>query len=458
MHVVIVGNGVAGVSCALALRGRDVEVAITLISKESPYFFARTGLMYAFMDTLRRKVLEPFERRIYDEKRISRVYGEVVGWDVAARTLSIVSANADGQGQGSPGGQELTYDRLVLATGALPNQAPWRGLESEAAAADGKSCAASGLVHFVSLQDLDVCEALVATTREAVVVGGGLIGIELAECLKFHGIKTHFLIREASFWPAALSPAESEMVVAEMREHGIDVHLNTALQKVTRDSSGRIESISTESDRTFSSQMLGICVGVRPNTQLASKVAPLLAVSRGILVDGSFRTSVPNVYACGDCSEILVDTAASFENPVATLQEAIWYSAKLQGECCAGSILGDSVTYHPPLFFNSTKFFGMEFTTVGSVQIEAARHPEVFITHPKRRASLRIVYEASNKVVLAFNILGARVDHEVLARWITEGRSLEYCQRHWSDAQFDVEFGRVNFSLEQLGREQESAL
>jgi NADPH-dependent 2,4-dienoyl-CoA reductase/sulfur reductase-like enzyme len=458
MHVVIVGNGVAGVSCALALRERDPEAAITLISRESSYFFARTGLMYAFMDRLQRKELEPFERGVYDEKRISRVFGEVVDWDVSARTLSIGAARADAASQRTLGAQRLTYDRLVLATGALPNLAPWRGLESEAAAADGKSSAATGLVHFVSLQDLDVCEALVSTTREAVVVGGGLIGIELAECLKFHGIKTHFLVRESSFWPAALSPAESELVVAEMREHGIDVHLNTALQQVTRDSNDRIGGVTTESGRKFNCQMLGICVGVRPNTQLASKVAPLLAVARGILVDGKFRTSLPNVYACGDCSEIIVASEASFENPGATLQETIWYSAKLQGECCAGSILGDSVTYRPPLFFNSTKFFGMEFTTVGNVQIEAAQHPELFIAHPKRRASLRIVYEASSKVVLAFNILGARVDHEVLARWITEGRSLEYCQRHWSDAQFDVEFGRVNFSWEQLGRDQESSL
>jgi NADPH-dependent 2,4-dienoyl-CoA reductase/sulfur reductase-like enzyme len=458
MHVVIVGNGVAGVSCALALRERDVEAEITLISKEGPYFFARTGLMYAFMDRLQRKDLEPFERRIYDEKRISRVYGEVVGWDVAARTLSIVSVNADGQVQGSSGGHGLNYDRLVLATGALPNLAPWRGLEPEAAIADGKSSASSGLVHFVSLQDLDVCEALVATTREAVVVGGGLIGIELAECLKFHGIKTHFLIRESSFWPAALSPAESELVVAEMREHGIDVHLNTALEQVTRDINGRIGSVTTESGSKFNCQMLGICVGVRPNTQLASKVAPLLAVSRGILVDGRFRTSVPNVFACGDCSEIFVGNEASFEKPGATLQETIWYSAKLQGECCAGSILGAAVAYRPPLFFNSTKFFGLEFTTVGNVQIEAAQHPAVFITHPKRRASLRIVYEASNKIVLAFNILGARVDHEVLARWVTEGRSLEYCQRHWPDAQFDVEFGSVNFAWAQPGRDEESTL
>lgn len=458
MHVVIVGNGVAGVSCALALRERSAETEITLISKESPYFFARTGLMYAFMDRLQRKDLEPYERRSYDEKRISRVSGEVVDWDVSTRTLSIVAAGADERTQGSPGGQKLTYDRLVLATGALPNLAPWRGLESEAVAADGRSSAASGLVHFVSLQDLDVCEALVATTREAVVVGGGLIGIELAECLKFHGIKVHFLIRESSFWPAALSSAESELVVAEMREHGIDVHLNTVLHEVTRESNGRIVSITTETGHTFSCQMLGVCVGVRPNKQLASKVAPLLAVARGILVDGRFRTSLPNVFACGDCAEILVADGASYETPGATLQETIWYSARLQGELCAGSILGDAVTYQPPLFFNSTKFFGMEFTTVGNVQIEAVQHPEVFITHPKRRASLRIVYEASSRAVLAFNVLGARVDHEVLSRWVIEGRSLEYCQMHWPDAQYDVEFGCVNFSWNHRAREQERTL
>ncbi len=439
MKVVIIGNGLAGVTCALNVRKRQPTAEVTVIGKETDYFYSRTGLMYAFMNRLSRQDLEPFEREVYSKQRINLVRDQVVGIEPQARRVEL-------RAQGY-----LSYDKLVLATGAIPAIYPWPGLEAEHQSNTGQSHRESGVVHFVSMQDLDACEALTPTTKQAVVVGGGLIGIELAESLSFHGINVTFLVREQTFWPVALAAEESKIVFEEMRRHGIDVRLGEEISKVTKDSHGRVSNILTNRGSILSCQMLGICVGVKPDLRLLENKSHLPAVQRGILVDRSFRTSVPDIFACGDCAEVILHDphlSADFVNPKRTLAELIWYSAKRQGEHAAKSLCGDALPYAPPLFFNSSKFFDIEYTTVGDAQACAKENPALFLDRsgPKRAASLRIVYSSENEErVLAFNVLGGRADHEVLSRWIEERKTLKYCIAHLKEAQFDVEFGRVKF-------------
>src|ERR1700680_4887993 len=190
MHFVIIGNGVAGTTAALALREREPKADITMISGESDYFFSRTALMYAYMDRMSLRDLEPFERQVFRKQRIRLVRDWVTDLDANIRTLRLK--------QGRP----LTYDRLLLAVGSLANRPTWPGL----------SDAHGGIVNFVTLPDLEKCERLTSSTPEAVVVGGGLIGVELVECLVFHGKKATFLVRSPWYWPAALAKEESEVV------------------------------------------------------------------------------------------------------------------------------------------------------------------------------------------------------------------------------------------------------
>ena len=162
MNFVIVGNGVAGISAAFTIRSREPKARITVIGGESDYFFSRTALMYAFMDRMNLRDLEPYERKVYDAQKIERVRGWVTDLDDRARQLRLDS------------GATIPYDRLLLATGSVPERVPWPGLDS----------CHEGVVHFVSLQDLEQCERLTPSTKEVVVVGGGLIGVELVECLQ----------------------------------------------------------------------------------------------------------------------------------------------------------------------------------------------------------------------------------------------------------------------------------
>jgi NADPH-dependent 2,4-dienoyl-CoA reductase/sulfur reductase-like enzyme len=421
MHLVIIGNGVAGVTCALNARQRDPDAQITIVGDETEWFFSRTALMYAFMDRMPRRALEPFERNVWQKQRLNLVHDRVVELNADRREVTLRS------------GRMLAYDRLVLAVGAKPAPAPWPGSEN----------VRSGMVNFVSMQDLDACEAAVPGTKRAVVVGGGLIGIELVECLVHHRVPTTFIVREQWYWPVALCRAEAELVRECMVQHGVDVRMGESVSEVHASPDGAFQGVTLAGSGRLDAQLLGVTIGVRPAVQPFSAFSDTLKIRRGIVVDPYFQTSLPDVYAIGDCAEIQQADGT-------TLLETIWYSAKRHGALLgARNLWGDRVAYTPPVFFNSSKLFDLEYTTVGQVTGLPETTPTIVLRHPKRPILVRLVHDGEH--VKGFNMLGSRWNHEVLVRWIEERRSAAWVLAHLRDAQFDVEFGRA--PLKQMERQ-----
>lgn len=417
MHIVIIGNGVAGATCALAARQWDESCRITMIGEETPYFFSRTALMYALMHDMPRHRLEPYEREVWSKQRIALIHGRVIDIDNNKKQLTLSDR--------SP----LAYDRLVIATGSVANRIPWPGLDE----------VSDDVFHFISMQDLDKLEARIPSMQQAVVVGGGLIGIELVECLRYHDIPTTFLVREPWYWPAALAPEEGEMVSEVIRSHGVDLRLSDEIESV--ESSGeKLTGIRTRAGEELTCDALAVCAGVRPNTSLVERATTPPELRRGVLVDRSFATSLDGVFAIGDCAEIVAEEGES------TVIEPIWYAARRHALQVVPALFDRPVDYRAPVFFNSSKFFDIEYTTVGEV-VSRENPPEtLYLRHPKRKASVRLAHR--NGRVIGFNMLGSRWNHELLMRWINEGRSLDWTLQHLGEAQFDVEFGRLD--LKQL--------
>lgn len=405
---VVVGNGVAGASAALAIRSRDARGAIALVSDESDYFFSRTALMYAFMDRLPRRAMEPHERHSWAERGVDLVRARVTDLDATRGQLTLHD------------GRTLPYDRLLLATGSRARRLGAPGITDDLA----------GLVHFVTLQDLDACERYTPTTRRAVVVGGGLIGIELVECLRFHGVAVTFLVREPWYWPAALSREEGAVAAAEMRRHGVDMREGAAVAAVARDAVGRVSAVTTTAGETIACELLGVCIGVEPQVEWLKGVATPPKLGRGVAVDATLRTSLDDVWAAGDCAELEGGRV-----------ESIWYSAKRQGALAGENMTGRPKAYAPPVFFNSAKLFELEYTTVGALADVEEGAESLYAAHPARAISWRIVHAGDR--VLGFNALGSRWDHTVITRWIEEERPVEWVRENLRRAQFDVEFGRA---------------
>lgn len=413
---VIVGNGVAGIEAAMTIRERyrPEEASITVISDETDYFFSRTALMYAFMDAMRRRDLEPFERKTYEKQQIRLERARVVDVDAGAGHVELDD------------GRKLGYDKLLLAVGAKPRLFPWTGVDE----------VEEGIVHFVSMQDLDACEKLVPSTERAVVIGGGLIGIELVECLRFHGVDVTFLVREPYYWPMALGQEEGDLVSEELRHHGVDLRHEEEMTEVITDSSGRVCRVVTDKGDEIECQMLGICVGVISNSEWLDDCTTPVSRDRGIQVDRGFKTSLEGVWAAGDCIQMDIGEERD-------LIETIWYSAKRHGRLAARSMMGDDIHYEPPLFFNSSKFFEVEYTTVGDVVTVPEGTMSLYRKHPDKPITQRIAFDPRDDRVIGFNMLGSRWNHVILERWIQERRSVDFVRENLRDAQFDVEFGRA---------------
>jgi len=412
MHVIILGNGISGITVARMLR-KQSNCAITVVSDESDEFFSRTALMYVFMGHLRLQDTQPYEPWFWDKNRIQRIRARVERIDFGAKTLYAVD------------GRRIEYDKLVLATGSVPNKFGWPGQDLDGV---------HGLYH---LQDLEAMERHAAgmqqTKQRAVIVGGGLIGVEMAEMFHSRQISVTFLVRESAFWNNVLPAEESVMVGKHLYEHGIDLRLQTELRKITDDGQGKCRAIVTNRDETIECGFVGLTAGVSPNISFLKNT--VLETNRGILVNEYLETNLPDVYAAGDCAELRRPA------PGRRSVEAVWYTGRMMGEALARTLAGERTAYNPGIWFNSAKFFDIEYQVYGDIRAELPDgQATLFWLHPDGKKSIRLNYTAASGQILGFNLMGIRYRHEVCERWLQKGEHIENVLKNLGLANFDPEF------------------
>lgn len=428
MRIVIIGNGVAGIEAALVVRAREPEWKIAIVSEESDHFFSRTALMYVLSGQLSHACIEPHERDLYERMRFERVRARAIGVDVEHKRVELA------------GRDPLPYDRLLIACGSAPRRAPWPGAEL------------AGVGHFVTMQDLEWLEralhggpartgrpprpeAHLAHTsddspyrirphrscRQPIVIGGGLIGVEVVEVMLAAKLRPRFIVREDHFWPIALDRGEAAWIAERLREHGADVHLGENV--VAIEGKDAIERVRTDRE-AYPCDTCVVAIGVVPNT---AWLAGIELRDGGIAVDAGLATSAPDVFAAGDCAS--VRWYDGVYRP-----EQLWYTARDQGRVAGRRLLGDTVTYARGTFYNSAKLMDVEYTTAGLLDGESWSFEE----RGAVKSRTRIAHREGR--VIGFNMLGRRWDHSVLIEWIEQRRSLDWVKRHLNEASFDTEF------------------
>ena len=407
-HIVILGNGISGITTARHIRKRS-DKKITVISAESDYFFSRTALMYVYMGHMQWNHLKPYEDWFWKKNRIDLKTGWVQQIDFAQKTLHFKN------------GETLDYDKLVLATGSIPNKFGWEGENLE------------GVQGLVSKQDLELLEKNTKNCKKAVVVGGGLIGVELAEMLRTRNIAVTMLVREKAFWHSVLPFENAKMIAEHIKSHGIDLRTETELDKIIPDENGRVKAIMTKSGEQIDCQLVGLCAGVRPKIDFLKDSG--LAINKGILVNSYLETNIPNVYAIGDCAE--QQEAIGQRKPV----EAVWYTGRMMGETLALTLTGKKSRYNPGNWFNSAKFFDIEYQTYGWVWPKPKENEQHFHwQHKDGTKAITISFDRYTNQFLGINTFGIRMRHKVLDRWLTEKRKINYVLANLKQANFDPEF------------------
>jgi NADPH-dependent 2,4-dienoyl-CoA reductase/sulfur reductase-like enzyme len=331
---IIIGTGISGFSAAQMLRSLDSEADILLVSDDPYGFYSRPGLAYYLSGEIPEKQLFPFSKKARLNLDVQHIKGRVTLLDPKSHSIEI-----------DPSGT-LVYDRLLLATGAsyVPLDVPGADLR--------------GVVKLDNLEDTRQILSLVRHTKSAVVVGGGVVGLELAEGLVAHGIKTHYLLRGDYFWSNVLAEGESRLIEHNLAHDGITLHHHAEIVEILG-KNGKVKGVRTTKGDVIRCDMVAVGIGVRACKELAQAAG--LKTDRGILVDEYLHTSDPDIFAAGDVAQILDPSTgrSSIDN--------LWYPGRKQGRIAASNMVGQEQTYQRTVATNVLRLGGVMTTIIGSI-------------------------------------------------------------------------------------------
>jgi len=247
MNIVIIGNGITGITSARNIRKLDSKASITVISAESEHFFSRTALMYIYMGHMKFEHTKPYEDWFWNKNGINLIRAFVKTLNTKDKILLLEN------------GESIAYDKLIIASGSIPNKFGWPGENLH------------GVQGLYSIQDLEQMERNTKNISSAIIVGGGLIGIEMAEMLHSRKIEVKMLVRENLYWSNVLPREEAQLIGKHISGHGINLHFNTELKEVISDDQDHVAGVLTNTGEKFECQFVGLTAGVKPNIGFLEK-------------------------------------------------------------------------------------------------------------------------------------------------------------------------------------------
>jgi NAD(P)H-nitrite reductase large subunit len=326
---VMVGSGIASLSAIESLREQQPGADITMISEEAHHFYSRPGLAYLLRGDVPEKQLYIRTREELRALTIKRIHSRVKEIDTDRREVLLSD------------GKRAPYDSLLLATGALAVPPTFPGGEL------------TGVVKLDGLDDTRQILKLARRGRPAVVVGGGITALELAEGLCARGMTVHYFLRGDLYWADVLDEDESRIIMDRLRHEGIVIHTGTQV-KAALGKSGVLTGVETSKQEHIPCDVLGVAIGVKPRVELARRAG--LTLDRGIVVDEYLQTSQPGIYAAGDAAQV-------GKLPL----DVLWPTALDQGRVAGANMAGAKVKYIKTVACNVTMLSGLKVTIIGAV-------------------------------------------------------------------------------------------
>ena len=358
MNIVIIGGVAGGMSAAARLRRLDESATITVVERSGHVSFANCGLPYHVGGVIEQRsallLQTPEALRARFDLDV-RVLTEATRIDRERRVVVVRSVETGEEG-------ELPYDAVILAPGARPVRPPIPGIERALA--------------LRNVEDTDAMGAAVEGARTAVVIGGGFIGVEMAENLLHRGLAVTLV--EAT--PQVMAPVDPEMaspVHAVIRDAGIDLRLSTSVTAIGE------HDVELSTGERVPADLVVAAIGVRPDAALAESAGLEVGSRGGIVVDDCHRTSDPAIYAVGDA----VEKADALDGSAVLVPLA--NTANLQGRRVADHIAGREVRDRPVLGTAIVGVLGLQVAAVGWNEkrlVAAGRPHRIIHTHPLSHA------------------------------------------------------------------------
>jgi len=330
----IIGAGVAGIAAAEAIRTLDRAAEISLVGDEPQGFYSRPGLAYFLTGELPVKQLILYSQQDWRGLNVRYVKGWATRLLPQAHQVELGKAGA------------LAYDRLLLATGASAVRLDVPGVELE------------GVVKLDHFEDAQRILRLARRTRTAVVVGGGITALELAEGLAAQKVKVNYFLRGDRYWSNVLDEVESRIVEHRLEEKGVQIHDHMEIAQILG-RRGRVSGVQTTKGEKLRCGMVAVAVGIRPRLELAQAAG--LATERGILVNEYLQSSEVDIFAAGDVAQVYDPLAGR------SILDNLWNPAREQGGAAGLNMAGQARAYRKAIPFNVTRLAGLKVTIIGAV-------------------------------------------------------------------------------------------
>jgi NAD(P)H-nitrite reductase large subunit len=392
LQTVIIGNGIAGFFAARTLRDLDPKRPITLLTHENELFYSRPLITQYLTGEMSRDDLTLSSQLFYQEKGIDLLKGvKVIRVDFKNQRLHLHNQ------------KKIAYDQLLLATGGLP-----RSLEKVRNRTRG--------IYFLrTLGDAERMREVAKKSKNALVAGGGLVGIKIAHALHQIGLKTTVIVSSPHLFSRTLDGKAARIFQSHLEEKGIRFFFNDEVTEVMERTSSedQIWGVVTRQKRKIQGDFVVIGKGVRPNVDLFEGTSLLL--KEGIAVNRQMKTNLKNVFAAGDAveaPELLTGKGRLI---------SIWPNASEQGKIAAFNMAGERRQYAGGLTMNAFELYGLSAITMGLIQPPAGEdYEERSYESPDQKVYQKFVLKGNRVVGAIFlqHIQNAGVVLEALKKGV----------------------------------------
>jgi NAD(P)H-nitrite reductase large subunit len=406
--IVIIGNGIAGLTAAIEARRLARDKHIVIITEQIHPTINTPALKQFAIGKLEREQLLAYPAGTERAERIHVVHAHVD--EIHARSKYIQTSNGCGFG----------YDKLLIATGSRP-----QGLPAHIPGRDF-----DGVCTLHRLQDYLDLRRRLSEVSDAVVIGGGVHAIETVMGLLYWGIRVHWLIRGSTFMARMLDKSASEIVLERVRHAGCKVHTTTEVVGVVG-RVGVVVGVITNHQEMIPCQLVLTCTGTTPVTTLADRCTLPIRQQHGILVDDQLHTSVPDIYAAGDVAALKNPQTGKYET------RALWYAAVAQARTVAAVMTGhDELALQPfGVQWHATHLGDLSMLTVGSPLISG---PTIVTLTDTGQGSYRRMAVMDDRLIGYLSLGPAQPDSLAIKQIIEEGHAVRDITKALLKGNFDA--------------------
>jgi NAD(P)H-nitrite reductase large subunit len=335
---VIIGNSAAGIAAVEAIRQRDKESKVIVISDEGYSAYCRCLISYFVAGEVKEEKLIYRPENFYKENNLElHLNKKVVRVDPKKNRLTCEDKSS------------FNYDALLIATGASPKFPQ-----------ETKGIKKTGVFGFRTIKDALAISSQLPVTKTACVLGGGLVGLKAAYALKKRGIEVKVIIKSAQVLSQMLDKEAAAIVQKVLEENGIELYFGQDIAEIIGD--GDLRAVKLDSGKVFGCSLVIVGKGIEPNIDLVKDTQ--VKFNEGIIAAAKLETNIPNIYAAGDVCE-------SFDLTLGRHSiNALWPVAVRQGKVAGANMAGENINYEGSLGMNAIEFFGLAVVSLGIYRVK----------------------------------------------------------------------------------------